>query len=116
MTQKEVIAACIVAYERAIKEVEPMDEVTRQLIINSLIRKNLHKGVCYYINNTDELCEVYRPHGVYNYLGKPIWISKNTDYGGWWHRTPEECWTKKDILESLRHRLDVLQKEYSNIQ
>jgi len=94
MTKQEIITLLIDDYEWAIEKVKYL---TYRHGIIFLDKANIDIGVCFAAKRRHKT-DIYGLE----------WVEK---HGVMWHKTPRNCHNKKEVIQSLQTRLDILKQE-----
>ena len=106
-TKKEIAKTVIRDYEEIIKEGEKM---RYKDLLNFISNKNAEFGICMYCRLTYNVDISERPfinkYVLYYSNGRKF---RKDDLGsGYWYKTPDSSRTKKEAIECLQKRIDIL--------
>ena len=99
MEKQEIVKLCLKTYRKGLKEIKLKD--SRERVIRKLQKTNIHSGICYFLACNE-----------INFKKHLSWINKRDNFKNddldYWTDPPLWCKTKKEIVESLKYRINIL--------
>lgn len=98
-TKQEVVKFCLRTYKKGLKEIKPKD--SRERTLSKLRKRELFAGVCHFLIHS------------HISMNNSRWINSRKNFESdnsqaYWCTPPMNCNSKKEIIDSLNYRINIL--------
>lgn len=109
MTDREIVEKCLSHYNDALNYIIKLEIVDGNLnlsMYNYLASLSMHHGLCYFARHklNVDICQHWF---ITEFQFEP---------DGFWHITPKDCRTSKQIIDSISYRVERLQEILNSMQ
>ena len=111
MKKQEIVKLCLKTYRKGLREIKPKD--SRERVLKRLRKLRIDDGVCSFLLRKYFLAKEILIHEPFPKIVREMsWIKKRSNYEEgrilYWTKTPIVCEAKKEIVESLKYRINIL--------
>lgn len=110
MKKKEIIQLSLKEYEKALKEIKDK-KMNFQRTIRFLDKNSLERGVCHLLSAKFSIGDTPSTKWISNYYKTNSNGEMTFEPGKYWGKIPYTCSERAEIIDCLRLRKDILQKE-----